>query len=119
MKYVLAVLLLVTSLVAASALTSGTVSGTVKGIPCLRLSADQCQKPMPNVQLEFASRPMGATASTTTSADGTFQIHLHPGQYSIRVLAVTGTKIIEGPTELTVLPFVSYTVNLLVPSGMI
>jgi hypothetical protein len=98
--------------------TAGSVSGTVKGLPCLRVPPEACQKPMSNVGLRYEAKLGGVTSVTTTKPDGTYKIRLVPGKYQIRVVSTAGGQVLEGPNEVTVWPFGSSRADFLIPSGL-
>ena len=117
-KVLVAVLLIVVAAAGLDQVSAGTVSGTVKGVPCSRLPSDQCQKPMPNVEIQFVPEVAGHGSSTTTKANGTFEIDLRPGRYQVRVHSFIPGPVLEGPDQIMVLPFASSHADFLVPSGL-
>lgn len=119
MKALLAALLLVVVAAGTYQLSTGKVTGSVKGIPCLRLSPADCQKPMPNIELRFDSQVGGTSSSTVTAADGTFELDLRPGKYQVHLQLPANGRVLQGPTEVAILPWASVRVDFIVPSGLI
>jgi hypothetical protein len=118
MKPVLAVLVLVLAASGLLVVSTGSVYGTVKGVPCLRLSPDVCQKPMSNVELRFEAEVGGVTSSTKTGQDGTYKIQLLPGKYRIRVQLIADDHVFAGPSQAIIWPFTSSNADFLIPSGL-
>jgi hypothetical protein len=118
MRAALLVIVLVMVGVGTYQLSSGVVSGTVKGIPCLRLPPDVCQKPMGDVQVRFDAEVGGVSTAATTMHDGTFRIHLLPGKYGVHVQLFADDHLLEGPNQLTVWPFSATQADFLIPSGL-
>lgn len=118
MKWLLAALVLVVIAAGLELSSTGTVTGSVKGIPCLRLPPEQCQKPMEAVEVRFEPELAGASVSVLTAGDGSFNVRLRPGKYRIQVQSTQGTAILDGPTQVTVLPFTTTRAEFLIPSGL-
>jgi hypothetical protein len=119
MKWLLAALVVIVAALALEQGNSGSVVGSVKGVPCLRLAPDQCQRPMAGVDVRLVAEVGGAGTSTTTGQDGLFLVHLRPGKYQIQVQSVTGNHILKGPTEVTVWPFIASRADILIASGLL
>src|SRR5438270_2307675 len=97
-------LALVTVVLGAYTVLPRTVEGTVKGVPCLDLPPNVCEKPMPNVTIRFQAEAAGVTASTITRPDGAFSIRLAAGRYRVGVVSAMGERVLQGPRELTLWP---------------
>lgn len=118
MKWLVAAIVVIVATLALGQGTSGTVVGSVKGVPCLRLAPDQCQKPMAGVDVRFVAEVGGTDTSTKSGQDGLFQVNLRPGKYQIQVKSATGNQILHGPTEVTVWPFTASRADILIASGL-